>query len=120
MYAFPGGGHFYLEFYDLAEPPNNENESQQMDHRLKYIENAAAGDKNLEFLIEGLKEGKQRSDIAELLGINVRQLDRLREKLMRQVQKTQSSQNRHGNVKRKASFEQSLRANDGNKLSSFR
>lgn len=81
------------EFYDLAEPPNNENENQQMDNRLKQIEEAATGDENLEFMIEGLKEGKKRSDIAELLGINVRQLDKLREKLMRRVQKTQSSTN---------------------------
>ncbi|MCX2586467.1 hypothetical protein [Pedobacter sp. MR22-3] len=81
------------EFYDLAEPPNDENENQQMDNRLKQIEDAATGDENLEFMIEGLKEGKKRSDIAELLGINVRQLDKLREKLMRRVQKTQSSTN---------------------------
>lgn len=81
------------EFYDLAEPPSDENESQEMNNRLKQIEDSAAGDENLEFMIEGLKEGKKRSDIAELLEINVRQLDKLREKLIRRVKKLQSSPN---------------------------
>jgi len=81
------------EFYDLAEPPNNLDESQQLENRLKQIEDAASGDENLEFMIEGLKEGKKRVEIAELLGISVRQLDKLREKLMRRVQKSKSLPN---------------------------
>jgi DNA-binding CsgD family transcriptional regulator len=36
-----------------------------------------------------LKEGKKRADIADLLGIGVRQLDKLREKLMRRINNQQ-------------------------------
>lgn len=79
------------EFYDLAAPPNDEQEHQDIDAKLKDIETAASGDENLEFMIEGLKEGKKRSDIAELLGIGVRQVDKLREKLIRKINNQQSS-----------------------------
>lgn len=79
------------EFYDLAAPPSDDKEQKDIDQQLKKIENAAAGDENLEFMIEGLKEGKKRVEIADLLGIGVRQLDKLREKLIKRIQNQQSS-----------------------------
>ena len=78
------------EFYDLASPPAEEQEEQEMDDRLQVIEVAAAGDEELEFMIEGLKEGRKRADIAELLGLGVRQVDKLREKLMRRIKQQPS------------------------------
>ncbi|MGN8072822.1 hypothetical protein [Mucilaginibacter sp. 22184] len=77
------------EFYDLAAPPADEQEQHEIEQRLKMIETAVVGDEHLEFMIEGLKEGKKRADIAELLNIGVRQLDKLREKLMRRIQNQQ-------------------------------
>jgi len=77
------------EFYDLAAPPAGEEEEREMERRLAAIEKAAAGDEDLEWMIEGLKEGKKRADISDLLGIGVRQFDKLREKLMRRIKNQQ-------------------------------
>jgi hypothetical protein len=74
------------EFYDLAAPPIDESENEEIEKRLTFIEEAIAGEEDLEFMIEGLKEGKKRADIADLLGIGVRQFDKLREKLIRRIQ----------------------------------
>ncbi len=79
------------EFYDLAEPPDDDSEVKEFETRILAIETAVAGDEELEFMIEGLKEGKKRADIAELLGIGVRQFDKLREKIMRRIQNQKSS-----------------------------
>lgn len=78
------------EFYDLAAPPNDDSEQHEMEKRLTYIENATSGDEQLEFMVEGLKEGKKRAYIAELLGIEPRQFDKLKEKLMKRIQKQQT------------------------------
>ncbi|OOQ57416.1 hypothetical protein [Mucilaginibacter pedocola] len=79
------------EFYDLAAPPIDDEEHQDMENRLLMIENAVAGDEQLEFMVEGLKEGKKRSELADLLNIGVRQLDKLREKLIRRIKTQQSN-----------------------------
>jgi len=79
------------EFYDLASPPSDEQEEQETEKQLKAIETAATGDEELEFLMEGIKEGQKRAEIADLLGINVRQFDKLREKLIRRVKAQQPS-----------------------------
>lgn len=76
-------------FYDLAEPPD-EDESEAVSTKIKSIENAVVGDIQLELLIEALKEGKKRSEIAELLELEVRQFDKLREKLLRKVKEHSS------------------------------
>lgn len=73
------------EFYDLAAPPADDREREDMERKLAAIETAAAGDEDVEFMIEGLKDGKRRAGIADLLGIDVRQFDKLREKLMRRI-----------------------------------
>lgn len=79
------------EFYDLAAPPAEDSDHQEIEQRLKIIETAVAGEEALEFMIEGLKEGKKRADIADLLDLEVRQVDKLREKLMRRIQSVQQS-----------------------------
>ncbi|WP_270087086.1 hypothetical protein [Sphingobacterium sp. SYP-B4668] len=71
-------------FYDLAEPPDDE-ETEAFSKKIKSIEEAVIGDIQLELLVEALKEGKKRSEIAELLELEVRQFDKLREKLLRKV-----------------------------------
>lgn len=79
------------EFYNTLPQPTEEKEQREMDQRLKDIETAIAGDEELGFMIEALKEGKKRSEIADLLGVGVRQFDKLKEKLMRRVQKQKQS-----------------------------
>jgi hypothetical protein len=80
------------EFYDLAEPPASSEEEVIYMQRLQQIENAIQGDSQLELFMEAVKEGMKRSDIAVLLEINPRQLDKVREKLLRKVISYQPSQ----------------------------
>jgi hypothetical protein len=72
------------DFYDLAEPPED-GDDDEFAMKLKDIEEAAAGDIQLEMMIEAIKEGNKRTEIAQLLELSVRQVDKLREKLMRKV-----------------------------------
>lgn len=73
------------EFYDVVDPPESTLENNINEARLQSIEAAVCGDEQLEFLVEALKEGKKRTEIAELLDILPRQLDKIREKLIRRV-----------------------------------
>ena len=73
------------EFYDRAENPASEEEAAEYEKQLQSLEKAVAGDGQLEFLVEALREGKKRAEIAELLEILPTQLDKLREKLIRKV-----------------------------------
>lgn len=57
--------------------------------KLESIEKACKGDSQLEFIVEALKEGKRRAEIAELLEITPRQFDKLREKLIRRIESNQ-------------------------------
>lgn len=59
---------------------NNEHEA-----KLQLIEAAIAGDIQLEIIVEALKEGKKRREIADLLYLELRQFDKLRERLIRTV-----------------------------------
>lgn len=72
------------EFYDLAEPPDEDCE-QEFSKRLKNIEDAIVGDLQLEIMYEAIKEGSKRVEIAQILELDVRQFDKLREKLIRRV-----------------------------------
>lgn len=72
------------EFYDLAEPPDEDCE-QEFSKRLKNIEDAIVGDLQLEIMYEAIKEGNKRVEIAQILELDVRQFDKLREKLIRRV-----------------------------------
>lgn len=73
------------EFYDVASPVESTREGTVNEALLQSIETAASGDEDLEFIIEGLKEGKKRAELADLLGISLRQFDKLREKLIRKI-----------------------------------
>lgn len=72
------------EFYDLAEPPDD-SEVDEFNQKLKDIEDAVVGDIELEMMIEAIKEGSKRAEIARLLDLKVRQVDKLRERLIRRV-----------------------------------
>ncbi|MES2648111.1 MAG: hypothetical protein V4717_14635 [Bacteroidota bacterium] len=56
---------------------------------IKSIEDTIKDDIELEIIWEAIKEGKTRYEIAELLDKTPRQFDKLREKLIRMVQKQQ-------------------------------
>src|SRR6185437_9757172 len=73
------------QFYSITDPPKNSLENISDEARLKSIEAAVADDEQLGFLIEALKEGKKRAEIADLLDIGLRQFDKLKEKLIRKV-----------------------------------
>lgn len=73
------------EFYDLVDPPTSSEEEALHIQRLQQIENAIQGDYQLELFMEAVKEGMKRSDIAVLLDISPRQLDKVRERFIRRV-----------------------------------
>ena len=75
------------EFYDQEDPSAQPLDTSIQETKLQAIYTAAAGDDQLEFLVEALKEGKKRGEIAELLEIEPRQLDKLKEKLIRRATK---------------------------------
>jgi len=55
------------------------------------LKNAASGDTELEMIYEAICEGMKRADIAELLGKTPKQFDKLKEKLVNKVKKSQQS-----------------------------
>ena len=79
------------QFYCVPDPPKTSIENIYNVARLKSIVTATAGDEQLEFLIEALKEGKKRAEIADLLEIGLRQFDKLKEKLIRRVKAQQGA-----------------------------
>jgi hypothetical protein len=79
------------EFYDLTDPPETTLEKNVNEAILQSIETAVSGDEQLEFIVEALKEGKKRTEIADLLDIKPRQFDKLREKLIRRINNPQPS-----------------------------
>lgn len=79
------------EFYEPVAPYLNAAEKTIDEARLKEIEDAVAGDEQLEFIVEGIKDGKKRAVIADLLGIGLRQFDKLREKLVGRIKSLQTS-----------------------------
>ena len=79
------------EFYDLAEPPDSLEEEGIFAERLKIINDAIKGDSQLELFMEAVKEGMKRSDVAAMLDLQPRQLDKVRERLFRKVRTYQSS-----------------------------
>lgn len=79
------------EFYDLTDPPDSSEKEAEFTERLQLIKNAIKGDTQLELMMEAVKEGMKRAEIAEILEIQPRQLDKLRERLMRTVRNYKSS-----------------------------
>lgn len=80
-----------VEFYDLTDPPDSTDEEAIFTERLKQIEVAICGDLQLELFMEAVKEGMKRSDVAAMLDLHPRQLDKVKERLMRKVRGYQSS-----------------------------
>lgn len=69
------------EFYKVHHEETDEIEENDYELHLNIIQQAVNGDIELEFLWEAIKEGKKRVEIAELLEVDVRKVDKLREKL---------------------------------------
>ncbi len=80
------------DFYDLTDPPDSSNEEAIFTGRLEIINQAINGDSQLELFLESVREGFKRSEVAEMLEIEPRQLDKVRERLIRKVKKYNSSQ----------------------------
>lgn len=78
------------EFYDLSVPPDISSEEDIFAERLQQIEDAVRGDSQLELFMDAVKEGMTRSEVAAILDLQPRQLDKVREKLMRRVRNYQS------------------------------
>lgn len=79
------------EFYDLVDPPDSKEEEAIFAARLQLIEDALKGDSQLELFMEAVREGMKRSDVAAMLDMQPRQLDKVKDKLMRRVRNYQSS-----------------------------
>ncbi len=80
------------DFYDLTDPPDSLKEEAIFAGKLEIINHAINGDSQLELFMESVREGLKRSDVAEMLDLTPRQLDKVRERLIRKVQKYNSSQ----------------------------
>ena len=74
------------QFYEIEE-----NEATDVDGMIVYeknvqvIDEAVKGNINLEILWDAIKEGKKRAEIADLLDMQPKQFDKLKEKLIKKV-----------------------------------
>lgn len=75
-----------LEFYDLED---NQDQGLEQDYqqRIDSIEKAIKGDNQLEEMWDCIKNLYKRSEIAELMGITPKQLDKLKERFIEKVRK---------------------------------
>jgi len=75
------------ELYFVGDEPKNATieEKLELEKRITSIEVAVKGDENLEFLWEGVKEKKKRAEIAALMDLQPKQLDKLKERFIRTV-----------------------------------
>lgn len=80
------------EFYDLAEAPDSAEDEAVFVKRLQIIDDAIRGDSQLELFMESVRERMKRADVAKMLDLQPRQLDKVRERLFRKVRTYQSSQ----------------------------
>ena len=81
-FIYPGDE---LEFYNEESTEERPVDEAVNKFKLEIVEKACKGDGQLEFIIEALKEGKKRAEIATLLEIQPRQFDKLREKLLSRI-----------------------------------
>lgn len=72
-------------FYNQVSDSNEGINEEEYKKELKLVEDAINGDIELEIMWDALKEGKKRSEIAALLDITPKQLDKVREKLVNRV-----------------------------------
>lgn len=73
------------EFYKVPYEETDEIDENDYELRLDIIQQAVDGDIELELLWESIKEGKKRIEIADLLEVDTRRIDKLREKLVIRV-----------------------------------
>jgi len=74
------------EFYGMPNaPPEDLVDEAEYENRLRFIEDAISNDPELMFILEALKEGKKRHEISDLMDLQPRQFDKLKERLIRTV-----------------------------------
>ena len=75
-----------IELYEV-EDDFDEAQEKEFQDRFDAVDKAVAGEKELEELWECVKAGYKRSEIAELMSLKPRQLDKLKERLVERVRK---------------------------------
>ncbi|WP_181309024.1 hypothetical protein [Rufibacter sp. XAAS-G3-1] len=75
------------EFYDLGDLSHQSDgeEAHEYERRIRVMEDAIQGDQQLLDFWEAVQAGYRRADTAEVLGITPKQLDKVRERLLRRV-----------------------------------
>lgn len=75
------------ELYTVGTEINDlsEEDLTKFVQQVETVEKAIKGDENLEFFWEGVKEGKKRAELALLMDMKPKQLDKLKEKFIRVV-----------------------------------
>lgn len=79
------------EFYVVEDDHFEPDEEQKFKEQADALHDAARGDTELEIIYEAICERMKRADIAELLGKSPKQFDKLKEKLINKVRKSQQS-----------------------------
>ena len=79
------------EIYNLADHEIDLTDEEVYAEQVKIIETATKGDDQLEMFWECIKDGYKRLDIAKLLDIAPRQLDKVREKFLRKIKGVQQT-----------------------------
>lgn len=67
-------------------------DQKEFEKQLELIEGSIKGDSDLEFFWEGIKEGKKRAEIAELMDKTPKQLDKVKERFIRTIRKHNGSE----------------------------
>lgn len=97
-YKTPKSKALRIEYTDITDefylPDDTEvtvDEENTFKEQCEALKSAASGDTELEIIYEAICEGMKRADIAELLGKTPKQFDKLKEKLVNKVKKSQQS-----------------------------
>jgi len=80
----------YLDNVSATINDNDPDKEDEYKRKVCQIENAIKGDADLLFFWECVKEGKKRAEIANLIECSPRQFDKLRERFIRTVRKSQT------------------------------
>lgn len=73
------------QFYEIEDEAPDIEGMKVYEKNVEVIDEAVKGDINLEILWDALKEGKKRAEIADLLDMQPKQFDKLKEKLIKKV-----------------------------------
>jgi len=74
------------DFYQMEEDAKPDIDGmEQYEKNVEIIDKVVKGDIHLELFWDAVKEGKKRFEIAQLLELHPKQVDKLKEKLIRQV-----------------------------------